>query len=77
MGICKLFNTKNVDDISKLPFFWAPIDFASILFEKGVEPTKNPIELAKKYNINTSDIKEHNALDDARLLRSVYNKLIK
>ena len=77
MGICKLFNVKNTEDISKLPFFWAPIDFASILFEKGVKPTINPIELAKKYHIEVSTIKKHHALDDARLLKKIYDKVIK
>ncbi len=77
MGVCNLFNVKNVDDISKLPFFWAPIDFASVLFEKGIEPTKNPIEIAQKYDIDVSDIKEHNALDDVRLLKKIYDKVIK
>src|SRR3989344_1645652 len=31
----KLFKSKNIDD---LPFYWIPIDFASVLFGNGINP---------------------------------------
>lgn len=77
MGICGLFDVKNTDDIAKLPFFWVPIDFSSMLFERGIEPGIPPTKIAKKYNIDISDINEHNALDDAKLLKRLYDKIIK
>jgi len=56
------------------PFFWIPIDFASILFSKGYEPEDyiNRGEIFKKLNINIEKYNQHNALDDALLLRDTY-----
>ena len=77
MGICKLFDANNPSQISeRIPFHWAPIDFSSMLFERGIEPGIPPTQIAEKYNIDVSDIKEHNALDDARLLKRIYSKII-
>ncbi|MDE2019461.1 MAG: 3'-5' exoribonuclease [Patescibacteria group bacterium] len=50
------------------PFYWMPIDFASILFGNGKNPEASIMEYPKdKY-------REHNALDDARFLRDNYLK---
>ncbi len=62
------------------PFFWLPIDFASMLFAMGEDPesfsfTRGP-EFLKKLGINQADYREHHALDDARMLRDVYMKLL-
>lgn len=77
MGICRLFGTKDPKSITDLlPFHWVPIDFASILIEKGVEPGTSPVKLAKKIGIDVTDLKMHNALDDARLLKRIYEKVI-
>ena len=69
----KLFN--NI----KKPFFWLPIDFASILFGMGIDPEayfpKDKKNFFKEIGIDASKYKMHNALDDARLLREVYLKL--
>lgn len=62
----------------KLPFKWMTIDFASILFANGINPTKllATESDAKKFytslGINLSKYKQHHALDDARLLRDVW-----
>ncbi len=69
--VYKLFGT------DKHPFYWLPIDFASILFGNGIDPEKNLVEdneVAKKLGIDVSKYKKHNALDDAKLLREVYLK---
>jgi len=76
MGVCKLFNVKNVEDISNLPFNWVPIDLASILFNKGIKPVLSLLEIAKNLGIDTSSIKQHNALDDAKLLKEIYEKVV-
>lgn len=77
MGICKLFNANSPKEISeKVPFHWAPIDFSSMLFERGIEPGFPPTKVARDYNIDISDIQEHNALDDAKLLKRIYQKII-
>jgi len=69
MGICALFGVWDV------PFFYIPIDFASILWGKGIDPNVNREELAKDYGINISNFKKHNALDDASVLKALYEKI--
>ena len=78
MGICKLFDANNPSQISeRIPFHWVPIDFSSMLFERGIEPGIPPTKIANQYGIDISDINEHNALDDAKLLKRLYDKIIK
>jgi len=71
----KLFGTGNE------PFYWIPIDFASILFALGLSPEsydrKNKHNFYKKLGVDCSKYREHNALDDAKLLREVYLKMLK
>lgn len=60
------------------PFFWIPIDFATLLYAKNIDPEeyyKNQREFIKKLGINPDKYTQHNALDDAKLLREVYLKL--
>jgi DNA polymerase III epsilon subunit-like protein len=69
----KLFNGPET------PFFWVPIDFASILFEKGYEPEDyiNRGRIFKEFGIDINRYNQHNALDDAELLRETYLALKK
>ena len=71
----KLFNDD--DD----PFYWIPIDFASILFALGKNPESYSPEDKKNFykemGIDPTKYRRHHALDDARLLREVYLKLLK
>ena len=68
MGICDLFGIS----VNTLPFFWKPLDFATILYMKGFDITK-PIEaMAEEAGIDTSKYNKHNALDDAKLLKEFY-----
>ncbi len=55
------------------PFFWLPIDFASILFAEGYDPEKY-LKFAKTLGINTNRYPPHHALYDAKLLREVFMK---
>lgn len=61
------------------PFFWLPIDFASILFGQGIRPESfsqdDTGDLIGQLGIDISKYHRHNALDDARLLREVYLKM--
>ena len=69
----KLFGTENN------PFHWIPIDFASMLFAVGVNPeefNENKNKFCKRLGVDFSKYQEHNALDDARLLREIYLKFI-
>lgn len=77
MGICKLFGVKDVKGIAEMPFKWTPIDFASILFGKGINISETKMtETAKKYNIEASETQRHNALYDARILKKLYEKIM-
>ncbi|MFA6492814.1 MAG: exonuclease domain-containing protein [Patescibacteria group bacterium] len=70
--IYKLFT---IDDC---PFFWMPLDFASILYGLGYDPLEyheRQKDMVKKFGIDSEKYQRHNALDDARLLREVYLKL--
>jgi len=66
----------------KLPFKWMTIDFSSILFAHGI----NPLQLlateseAKTFyrslGLDLSKYNQHYALDDARMLRDVWLKIV-
>lgn len=61
------------------PCHWIPIDFASILFALGIDPEsyhERRNEFFEKIGIDYSKYKQHNALDDAKLLREVYLKFL-
>ncbi len=64
-------------DPKKHPVFWIPIDFASILFAYNFDPESLRKEkFFKMLEINKEKYHQHNALDDARLLKEVYYKFI-
>jgi len=69
MGICGLFG------VFEQPFHYIPIDFATILFANGIDPDYNRIDLARALGIDTSKYKQHHALDDARILKKMYDKI--
>ncbi|MCK4636107.1 MAG: hypothetical protein KAT32_04555 [Candidatus Moranbacteria bacterium] len=63
------------------PIHRIPIDFASILFGLGLNPARE-ISAEKKtffaqFGINLDDFQLHNSLDDVRLMRELYVKLMK
>lgn len=66
----------------KLPFKWVTIDFASILFAIGVNPVKFQLDSSgarsfyKKLGIQMKNYRQHHALDDAKLLRDVWMKVV-
>jgi DNA polymerase III epsilon subunit-like protein len=72
----KLFKS---EDIKTPPFYWLPIDFASIIFGMGLDPNKMTKEsFLERIGVDISKFKyTHNALDDAKLLREVYLKMTK
>jgi DNA polymerase III epsilon subunit-like protein len=73
-----LYNVKLFGSNDALPFKWMTIDFASILFANGIDPTKFQASesSAKSYyrslGIDLTKYRQHHALDDARLLRDVW-----
>lgn len=70
----QLFGVKN------LPINWFPIDFASVMFGHGLDPEtyreENDRTFVKGLGVNPDDFHAHHALDDAKLLREVYLKVI-
>ena len=69
----KLFNGPET------PFYWMPIDFASILFELGYDPEDYNTrgKIFAELGIKIENFNQHNALDDAKLLRETYLALKK
>lgn len=66
----RLFN-----DPKDHPVFWIPIDFASILFSFGFDPEKMRVgEFFEWLGVDITKYNKHNALDDARKLKDVYEK---
>jgi DNA polymerase III epsilon subunit-like protein len=63
-----------------LPYHWVVLDFASMLFALGKNPIDFPSQdkaaLAKELGIDIKKYRPHHALDDARILRETYLKLI-
>lgn len=67
----KLFGLDNFNE----RFNWIPIDFASILFAMNINPealVDRDQKFFEKIRIDLAKYHQHNALDDARLLREVY-----
>lgn len=60
------------------PFHWMPVDFASVLYAKGIDPQRFPHDsvLLRDLGIDEKQFKHtHHALDDARLLRQAWRGL--
>lgn len=59
------------------PAFWIPLDFASILFAHGYDPNSmGKDSFFSDLGIDKAQFKLHNALDDARMLKQVYEALV-
>lgn len=75
----KLLGVNDAHGNRDLPYHWIVLDFASMLFSLGKDPTDFPSEskraLAKELGIDLAKYRSHHALDDAKLLREVYLKL--
>lgn len=68
---------KLFEDPKNHPAFWIPLDFASILFAHGYKPDSMQKEsFFTMLEIDKSKYNQHNALDDAKLLREVYQKFV-
>lgn len=60
------------------PFYWIPIDFASILFAHGYDPNSmGHHKFLRNLGIDETQYNKHHALDDAIFLRDVYNAFYK
>lgn len=67
----KIFGLDNFNE----RFNWIPIDFASILFAMNISPeilVEREAGFFDKMGIDLTKYHQHNALDDARILREVY-----
>jgi DNA polymerase III epsilon subunit-like protein len=61
------------------PFYWIPLDFASMMFAHGMDPEDYIFRrnnFLEKLGIDYEKYHHHNALDDAKLLRETYLKLL-
>lgn len=67
----KLFGLDNFNE----RFNWIPVDFASIIFAMDINPeilVDREKDFFDKIGVDLIEYHQHNALDDARLLREVY-----
>lgn len=64
----------------EFPYHWIILDFASMLFAIGKNPagfaSQDKNAMVKELGIDMSKYREHHALDDARLLRDAYLRMI-
>jgi len=72
----KLFGLQECNEL----FHWLPVDFASMLFAQNIDPESlvdwsNENKFLEELKIDTSKYRQHNALDDAKLLREVYLRI--
>lgn len=66
--------------IDEQPFHWMPLDFASMLFSCGINPddyNTRSKTFFEGLGVDPDKYTQHNALDDARLLRETYLALVK
>lgn len=69
MGVCGLFGIYNV------PFFYIPIDLSSLFLGNGIDPDVDHEEFATSLGIDVSNLRKHHALDDARLVKALYDEI--
>lgn len=73
-----IFLHKLLDQYEYVPY-WLPIDFSTILFSLGYDPEvlrHNDENFLAEFDIDITKYKRHNALEDARLLKDIYEKVI-
>ncbi|HSW80681.1 MAG TPA: hypothetical protein VLG47_07930 [Candidatus Saccharimonadales bacterium] len=62
------------------PFNWIPVDFASMLFAHGIDPEvyiNREEKFFARLGVDFHKYYQHNALDDAKLLRDTYLALVR
>jgi DNA polymerase III epsilon subunit-like protein len=57
------------------PYYYVTLDLASMFFAHD-KPPEHLYGIAKEMGLDATEYKEHNALDDTRLIRDIYQKLI-
>jgi len=64
-------------DPKEHPAFWIPIDFATILFAHGYNPeSMRKDKFFEEIGVDVLKYQHHNALDDARKLKEVYERFL-
>ena len=75
----KLMDVTDDGGNKALPFHWIFVDFSSMLFSYGKDPAyfaEHRDEFLKQFDLDPAQYRHHHALDDARMLRDAYQKLI-
>lgn len=71
--------THKIFGVEGFPFYWVPVDFASLLFARGIDPERyinREPALFRQLGLDATKYTQHNALDDARLLKDAYFALL-
>lgn len=74
----KLFGVRDGTQ-ENLPYHWMPFDLASIFFSLNMNPreySEEDSDLLAAIGVDAKKYQKHNALDDARLLKETYEKMI-
>lgn len=61
----------------EVPFYYIPIDLSTLMYAKGLDIDCSRMELAKEFGLDVDKLHQHNALDDAIVVKYIYDKLIK
>jgi hypothetical protein len=71
---CELFEVVNEDTAERLPrnIFYIPFDICTLFKVKGIDP-----DISREAFSGINTLSKHNALDDARIIKACYEKLIK
>lgn len=69
MGVCGLFGVRDV------PFFYIPMDLTAMLWKHNIDLDINRFELAEKLGVDVSTFKQHNALEDTKVLKATWEVL--
>ena len=57
--------------------YYIPFDISTLFKIKGIDPDINREEYVKEIILNSNEIKKHNALWDAKVIKMCYEKLMK
>jgi 3'-5' exoribonuclease-like protein len=70
---CELFEVINEDTAERLPrnIFYIPFDICTLMKVKGIDP-----DISREI-FSGRNLSRHNALDDARIIRACYERLVK
>ena len=59
-----------------IPFYYIPIDLSTVMWMKGLDIDCSRMGLAKELGMNLDKLHQHHALDDAEVVKFIFDKLM-